>query len=52
MEANKTNLTLIALRRTKSQIKVPEHSMLVPLIFIVATIAVGMLPNKAKTRTY
>ena len=43
---NKTNLTLIALRQTKSQVKVPEHSMLVPLIFIVVTIAVGVLQNK------
>lgn len=49
---NKTNLTLIALRQTKSQVKVSEHSMLISLIFIIATIAVGMLPNKAKTRNY
>lgn len=43
---NKTNITLITLRQTKSQVKVPEHSMLVPLIFIVATIAVGVVRNK------
>ncbi|MBW4601554.1 MAG: hypothetical protein KME29_18765 [Calothrix sp. FI2-JRJ7] len=43
---NKTNVTLIALRQTKSQVKVPEHSMLVPLIFLVATITVGVLRNK------
>ncbi|OKH49757.1 hypothetical protein NIES2101_20195 [Calothrix sp. HK-06] len=43
---NKTNVTLIALRQTKSQVKVLEHSMLVPLIFIVATITVGVLRNK------
>lgn len=43
---NKTNITLIALRHTKSQVKVPEHSMLVPLIFIVATIAVGVVRNQ------
>lgn len=49
---NKTNITLVALRQTKSQVKVPEHSMLVPLIFLVATIAVGVLPNKAKTINY
>lgn len=43
---NKTNITLITLRQTKSQVKVPEHSMLVPLIFIAATIAVGVVRNK------
>jgi hypothetical protein len=43
---NKTNLTLIALRQTQSQVKVPENSMLVALIFLIL-IAAGVLPNKS-----
>lgn len=47
---NKTNLTLIALQQSKLQVKVLENSMLIPLIFIVATIAVGIFKVPRFTR--
>ncbi len=47
---NKSKVTLIALRQTKSEVKVPEPSMLVAVIFFTLIIAVGTLPNKPKAR--
>ncbi|NJR17822.1 MAG: hypothetical protein HC785_20265 [Calothrix sp. CSU_2_0] len=48
---NKSNVTLLAIRRSKAQVKVPESSFIVAFIFLLLIIAVGGFPRR-RTREF